>query len=211
MQKANRIFKELEKLYPVVRAELDFTSDFQLLIAVVLSAQTTDVGVNRVTPGLFKKYPTAFELSEAKFEDVHSLIKTIGLANTKARNIIALSKRLVEEKDGVVPADFDYLISLPGVGRKTANVVLGEAFRIPAIPVDTHVLRVSNRLGLANSKNPLEVEKRLMEIYDSSLWYHLHLRLIFFGRYFCKAKNPSCEICPFQDICHYYTKNHPSK
>lgn len=123
MQEANRIFKELEKLYPVVRAELDFTSDFQLLIAVVLSAQTTDVGVNRVTPGLFKKYPTAFELSEAKFEDVHSLIKTIGLANTKARNIIALSKRLVEEKDGVVPADFDYLISLPGVGRDRKSVV----------------------------------------------------------------------------------------
>lgn len=211
MPEANRIFEELKKLYPVVRCELDYESIFQLLIAVVLSAQTTDKGVNLVTPNLFKEYPTAFELAKAEFADVHSLIKTIGLANTKARNIIALSKRLVEEKNGEVPNDYDYLVSLPGVGRKTANVVLGEGFRVPTIPVDTHVNRVSNRLNLANSNDPLKVEASLMKLYDPSLWYHLHLRLIFFGRYFCKAKNPSCEICPFQDICQYYTKNHPKK
>lgn len=210
MQEANRIYLELERLYPEVKSELDYQTNFQLLIAVVLSAQTTDVAVNKATPALFKKYPTAYELAKAAVADVHPYIKTIGLANTKSRNIIALSKKLVLEKDGEVPSDFDYLITLPGVGRKTANVVLGEAFRIPAIPVDTHVLRVANRLNLANSNNPLKVEQSLMLLYDESLWYHLHLRLIFFGRYFCKARNPNCNICSFQDICQYYTKNHPS-
>lgn len=211
MQEANRIFEELKRLYPVVKCELDYRNTFELLIAVVLSAQTTDKGVNLVTPNLFRKYPSAFELAKAEATDVHSLIKTIGLANTKARNVIALSKRLVEEKNGEVPSDFDYLITLPGVGRKTANVILGEAFRIPSIPVDTHVLRVSNRLKLADSDDPLKVEQSLAQVYDPSLWYDLHLRLIHFGRYFCKAKKPNCEICPFQNICQYYTKNHPTK
>jgi endonuclease-3 len=211
MQEANRIFEELKRLYPVVKCELDYRNNFELLIAVVLSAQTTDKAVNKVTVNLFKKYPDAFKLAEAKFEDVHPLIKTIGLANTKARNIIALAKRLVEEQNGEIPADFDYLISLPGVGRKTANVVLGEGFRIPTIPVDTHVLRVANRLRLANSDDPYKVELSLMEIYDPSLWYDLHLRLIHFGRYFCKAQKPNCMKCKFIDICQYYTKNHPSK
>src|SRR5690554_4206433 len=211
MQEANRIHEELKKLYPEVYCELDYTNNFELLVSVVLSAQTTDKGVNLVTPKLFEKYPNPHKLAEASFTDVHSLIKTIGLANTKARNIIALSKRLVEEKNGEVPNDYDYLVSLPGVGRKTANVVLGEGFRIPTIPVDTHVLRVSNRLNLANSSDPLKVEQSLMELYDPQDWYELHLRLIHFGRYFCKAKNPECDKCPFQDICQYYTKNHPKE
>ncbi len=204
MTRANRVLTELMKMYPEVRAELDFKNNFELLIAVVLSAQATDKSVNIATPALFKAYPTAKELAKASFSEVHNLIKTIGLANTKARNIIALAKKLTEDYDGEVPADHAYLTTLPGVGRKTANVVVGEAFRIPAIPVDTHVLRVSNRLGLANSNNVLEVERTLMELYSPDTWYDLHLRLIFFGRYFCKARNPNCEECPFQDICNYY-------
>ncbi len=198
-------------MYPVVKCELDYKDLYELLIAVVLSAQTTDKAVNKVTPGLFSKYPTVFDLAKAEFSDVKELIKTIGLANTKAKNIIALAKLLVENHNGEVPNDYDALVSLPGVGRKTANVVLGEGFRIPTIPVDTHVNRVSNRLNLANSKDPLKVEQSLMELYDPQDWYDLHLRLIHFGRYFCKAKNPECDKCPFQDICQYYTKNHPKE
>jgi len=211
MQEANRIFDELKRLFPIVYCELNYKNNFELLVSVVLSAQTTDKAVNLVTPKLFDKYPSAYELAKATLTDVHFLIKTIGLANTKARNIIALSKRLVEDHNNEVPSDYDYLISLPGVGRKTANVVLGEGFRIPTIPVDTHVLRVANRLNLANSNDPYKVEVSLMKIYDSTLWYELHLRLIHFGRYFCRAKNPSCNICNFKDICQYYTKNHPTK
>ena len=208
MLRANDIYLELLRMYPEVSCELNYQDLFQLLISVVLSAQTTDKSVNKVTPKLFEEYPCPEDLSTAEVEDVHNLIKTIGLANTKAKNIIALSKRLVEEKNGEVVPDFDYLITLPGVGRKTANVVLVEGFRIPAIPVDTHVLRVSNRLNFIQSNNPLEVEIRLMELFDQSLWHGLHLRLIHFGRYFCKAQNPSCEICPFKESCHYYTKKH---
>lgn len=204
MSRANRIYSELERMYPEVKCELDYRNHFELLIAVVLSAQTTDVAVNKVTPQLFARFPDADALANAKFDEVHEIIKTIGLSNTKARNIIALSKRLVQEKNGEVPADFDYLITLPGVGRKTANVVIGEAFRIPAIPVDTHVLRVSNRLTLSNSNNPRIVEKDLAALFPKEQWYYLHLRLIHFGRYFCKAQKPKCEECPFTDFCRYY-------
>jgi endonuclease-3 len=193
-------------MYPDVKSELDYRNHFELLIAVVLSAQTTDVSVNRVSPELFSKYPDAKALSEAQFEDVWEIIKTIGLANTKARNIISLSKKLVTEKNGRVPADFDYLLTLPGVGRKTANVVLGEAFGIPTIPVDTHVLRVSNRLALSESQNPRQVERDLATQFPEDTWYHLHLRLIHFGRYFCKAQRPHCEECPFTDFCTYYNR-----
>jgi endonuclease-3 len=206
MSRASKIYSELEKLYPVVKCELDYRNHFELLIAVVLSAQTTDVSVNKVTPELFRKYPDVLSLAKAEFSDLHKLIKTIGLSNTKAKNIIALSKKLVEEKNGEVPADFDYLLTLPGVGRKTANVVLGEAFRIPTLPVDTHVLRVSNRLTLSDSNNPLKVERDLAELYPQEQWYLLHLRLIHFGRYFCKAIKPRCEECPFTAFCRYYNE-----
>lgn len=211
MQKRNRIIDELKKMFPVVKCELDYENIFQLLIAVVLSAQTTDKAVNKVTPNLFAKYKTPFDLANAKVEDVKELIKTIGLANSKSKNIVELAKRIVDDYNGVVPANFDYLTSLPGVGRKTANVILAEGFKIPAIAVDTHVNRVSNRLQLANSLDPYKVEMSLREQFDPSLWYELHLRLIHFGRYFCKAKNPNCEVCPFQDICQYYTKKHPKQ
>ena len=201
------IYQHLEQLFPNVECELDYKNLYQLLIAVVLSQQTTDLLVNKVTKKLFEKYPDVYTLSKAKVEEVIELIKIIGLAPTKAKNLIALSKRIVEEKNGEVPSDFDFLTSLPGVGRKTANVVLSEGFKIPRIAVDTHVLRVSNRLGFINSDNPFVVEKRLMEIFPESLWSELHLRLIHFGRYHCQAKKPNCIKCPFIKICQYQTKN----
>lgn len=206
MQRTNRIFEELARMYPDVRCELNYRNNFELLIAVVLSAQTTDASVNRVTPQLFSKYPDARALANAEYGDVLEIIKTIGLANTKAKNIISLSKKLVAEKDGEVPADFAYLLTLPGVGRKTANVVLGEAFRVPTLPVDTHVLRVSNRLALSSSRNPRQVEKDLATQFPEETWYHLHLRLIHFGRYFCKAQRPKCDECSFTDFCTYYNR-----
>jgi endonuclease-3 len=204
MLKADRIYSELEKLYPVVKCELDYKSLYELLIAVVLSAQTTDIAVNKVTPELFKKYPTVFDLATASIIEVHQYIKTLGLSNTKAKNIVNLSKKLVDETNGEVLADRESLMSLPGVGRKTANVVLVEGFRIPAMPVDTHIIRVSNRLTLTTSSNPLVIEQDLINHYEEIQFYNIHLRLIYFGRRICKAQTPLCEVCPLTDICKYY-------
>lgn len=195
------IYDVLGILFPDAKAELNYRNHFELLIAVVLSAQTTDVAVNKVTSHLFEKYPSPEKLSKAKTSDVINIINSIGLYKTKSNNIINLSKMLVEKYDGQVPNNYDDLITLPGVGRKTANVVLSEGFDVPRIAVDTHVLRVSNRLGLANSSNVLEVEEALMKQFDQSLWHLLHLRMIFFGRYFCTARPKKCEICPFKDFC----------
>lgn len=200
---ANSIFNILTTMYPDARCELNYQSKFQLLISVVLSAQTTDILVNRVTEVLFPQYPTISDLAKAQFGDVKEIIKTIGLANTKAKNIISLSQKLVADGYREVPRDYNYLITLPGVGRKTANVVLTEGFNIPRIAVDTHVLRVSNRLGFVISQDPRVVEEKLMELYPEELWHQVHLRLLFFGRYFCKARNPQCADCPFIKICLY--------
>ncbi|HKM30086.1 MAG TPA: endonuclease III [Bacilli bacterium] len=200
---ANSIFNILTTMYPDARCELNYQSKFQLLISVVLSAQTTDILVNRVTEVLFPQYPTISDLAKAQFGDVKEIIKTIGLANTKAKNIISLSQKLVADGYREVPRDYNYLITLPGVGRKTANVVLTEGFNIPRIAVDTHVLRVSNRLGFVISQDPRVVEEKLMELYPEELWHQVHLRLLFFGRYFCKARNPQCADCPFIKICQY--------
>ena len=200
----NRIYDTLGELFPNAQCELNYNNMFELLIAVALSAQTTDILVNKVTKVLFGKYPDAFSLAEANYNDVLGIIKEIGLANNKTKNIIALSQRLVAERNGEVPNDYDYLVSLPGVGRKTANVVLSEGFNVPRIAVDTHVLRVSNRLGIISSDDVLKVEEKLMEIFPKECWHKLHHRMIFFGRYMCKAKNPLCQECPFIDIC---TKN----
>ena len=200
----NKIYHILSEMFPNACCELVYNNVFELLISTVLAAQATDKSVNLVTGNLFSKYPTAFELSKANFEDVKEIIKTVGLTNTKAKNIINLSKKLVVDYNGEVPQNFDYLITLDGVGRKTANVVLAEGFGVPRIAVDTHVLRVSNRLNLVTSDNPLVVEKKLMEIYPEEIWGDLHLKLLFFGRYYCKAKNPECENgkeCPFKEIC----------
>ena len=196
------IIENLNRLYPDAHCELNHKDSFELLIAVVLSAQTTDVSVNRVTPALFEKYHDALSLSEASEEDVMRLIHSIGLYKNKSRNIINLAKELVKRFDGEVPSKREELESLPGVGRKTANVVLSNCFDYPAFAVDTHVSRVSKRLMIARKDDDvLTIEKKLMKFFPRNCWSRLHHQFIFFGRYKCKAKNPECTDCPFKDSC----------
>lgn len=202
MTKPIYILDTLESMFPDAHVELNHQNHFELLIAVVLSAQTTDVSVNKVTPHLFHHYPTPEALSNADLDHVESLIKTIGLYRNKAKNIIKLSQELISQYQGVVPNHRADLESLPGVGRKTANVVLSNAFNIPALAVDTHVARVSVRLGLAKSNDSvLDIEKKLMKKFPKERWQKAHHQLIFFGRYHCLAKHPKCETCPLYDIC----------
>jgi len=196
------ILKHLSKLFPDAKCELDYRNEFELLVAVVLSAQTTDQKVNKVTKVLFAEYPDAKSLAFASINRVFKIIKPLGLANNKSKSITELSKMLYEKYDAVVPDSYDELIKLTGVGRKSANVVLMEAFRIPTIPVDTHVERVSKRLGLVEkSATVLEVENKLMNILPKKTWIQTHQLFIHFGRYLCKAIKPECDDCPFISIC----------
>ncbi len=208
MTRINQVLDTLNQMYPDANVELVHRNHFELLIAVVLSAQTTDVSVNKVTPQLFNKYPTPLLLSKAEEKDIETLIKSIGLYRNKAKNIKMLAQRLVNDYQGEVPHTRKDLESLPGVGRKTANVVLSNAFGIPALAVDTHVARVSVRLGLAKSEdNVIEIEKKLTRKIPMALWQKVHHQLIFFGRYHCLAKRPKCYQCPLIDICKYKEKN----
>lgn len=196
--------KYLDSLFPDAKAELDFNNNFELLIAVVLSAQTTDIAVNKVTPNIFKTYPGPKELMHADLKDVESLLRTIGLFRTKAKNIVNLSKIIVDEFNGEVPNTREGLESLPGVGRKTANVVLSVAFDIPAFAVDTHVMRVSKRLGLAEEKdNAYQVEMKLTKLFEPKEWKKRHHQLILYGRYHCKARNPECGSCQLKEFSNY--------
>lgn len=196
-----QIFEILSKMYPNARCELNYSNMYELAVAVMLSAQTTDNNVNKVTPLLFEKYPSIQYLAHAKKEDVMSIIKSIGLYKNKANNIIAMAQKLLDDHYDMIPNDYNYLLTLPGIGRKTANVILSEGYKVPRIAVDTHVFRVANRLGLSNSKDVFKVENDLMNLYPEALWSDVHLKLLFFGRYFCKAIKPECESCPFKDIC----------
>ena len=208
MNKLNVILNTLNDMYPDAHVELTHQSHFQLLVAVVLSAQTTDKGVNKVTPKLFEVFPDANALSKASIQDVIPLIKTIGLYQNKAKNIILLSQQLMTLYKGIVPSDRASLEALPGVGRKTANVVLSNAFNIPAFAVDTHVERVSKRLRLARKNDSvLVVEQKLMKKIPKKHWTKLHHQLIFFGRYHCTAKQPNCNDCPLFDMCVYPLKH----
>ena len=198
-KKALEIFNIISSLYPNAHCELEFHNPFEMLVATILSAQATDVSVNKVTPLLFSIYPDPYKLKDARVEDVIDIIKSVGLAQSKSKNIIALSNELVTKYDGKIIPDFDVLTTLPGVGRKTANVFLAEVYDIPRIGVDTHVSRVANRLGLSNSLDVLKIEHDLMELYPENLYKDVHLKLLFFGRYLCKKKNPSCDKCPFKD------------
>lgn len=208
MTKPEFILNTLNEMYPHAHVELSHKNHFELLVAVVLSAQTTDVSVNKVTPHLFKSFPTPNTLAQASHVEVESLLKTIGLYKMKAKNIILLAKQLVEKHQGKVPESRKALEDLPGVGRKTANVVLSNAFGIPALAVDTHVFRVAKRLKLAKDYDDvLSVEKKLMRKFPRSSWTKLHHQLIFFGRYHCTAKNPKCQECPFFNICGYEHKS----
>ncbi len=196
-----RLLAILATLYPEPRSELDFSNEYQLLIAVMLSAQCTDKKVNQVTPGLFQKYSSFKALSKAKLPDVENIIRPINYFKTKSRNIIATAGEIVSRFQGDVPKTHEDLTSLPGVGRKTANVVLGETGAAHSLPVDTHVFRVARRLGLSNGATPDAVEEDLKKLFPSSEWRNLHHRLIFHGRRVCGARKPNCEGCALKAIC----------
>lgn len=202
MKRNNYIISKLDELFPNAKCELNHKNNFELLIAVILSAQTTDERVNSVTPFLFKKYPNAKCLAKAKLKDVEGIIKPIGLYKNKAKNIIETSKQLVSLYDGDVPNDREALESLSGVGRKTCNVILNNCFDYPAFAVDTHVARVSKRMGIANKEDDVRtIEEKLMTYFPSKYWGKLHHQFIFFGRYKCKAIKPECDNCPFEKFC----------
>lgn len=205
--KRNKICARLAERYHDVVIELDYETHYQLLVAVVLSAQATDKGVNKATKSLFTEVREAQDMVELPFESLVSMIRSIGLYHTKAKNVMALSQILVSEHAGQVPNTMEALIKLPGVGRKTANVVLNVLFGLPTIAVDTHVFRVSNRLGLSNGKTPDQVEADLVRKIDSEYKQDLHLWLIHHGRYACKAQRPLCQTCSLIDLCTYKYKN----
>jgi len=194
----------LEEMHPEAMCALDFGTEFQLLCAVALSAQTTDVSVNKVTPALFAKYPDAEAMAGADPSDVEQIIRAIGLYKNKSKNIVKMSRMLVDEYGGTVPDRFDDLVKLPGVGRKTANVVLAEGFGKARIAVDTHVFRVANRIGFTGGKDPTDVEEQLMERLPEDRWIRAHHLLIFHGRKVCHARKPDCASCGLVNICKHF-------
>ena len=203
-RRARRVVRELARTYPDVRCELDFSSPFQLLVATVLSAQTTDRRVNAVTPVLFEAYPTPADLAGAPVERVEQIISSTGFFRVKARTIVELSAALVERFDGEVPRRMRDLVTLPGVGRKTANVVLGEAFGVPGITVDTHVARLSRRLGFTTSTDPVVIENDLGGLLARKDWTVASQLLIWHGRRRCHARRPACGACPVARWCPSY-------
>ena len=203
-QKAKIVIETLKKQYPNAQTALQYNSEYQLLVAVMLSAQCTDERVNKVTKILFERCPTPSDMLTLSFEELASIIKPCGLFNSKAKHILQASKDIVEKHNGQVPKTLSELTMLSGVGRKTANVVLSNAFNVPSIAVDTHVFRVSNRLGLASSDNVLEVEMQLRKEIIKSRWSKTHHLLIFHGRYCCTAQRPKCAECRLKEYCMYY-------
>jgi len=203
LKNVESIISELIKTYPDVKCALNFHSPYELLIATILSAQCTDVRVNIITSELFKKYNTAEVMVKLTEEELGEKIKSCGLYKNKSKNILAASEMLINEFNGNVPDNMEELLKLPGVGRKTANVVLSNAFDVPAIAVDTHVFRVSNRIGISRGKTPEQVEKGLMESIPLDLWSLSHHLLIKHGRTLCTARNPKCMQCPISGACEY--------
>ena len=204
-KKFNYIINYFTENMPVAESELNFENPYQLIVAVILSAQCTDKRVNMTTPAFFERFPDAESLSQATVEEIYSLIKSISYPNNKAKNLLGMAKSLVINYGGVVPDKVDELQKLPGVGRKTANVVASVAFNKPAMAVDTHVFRVSARIGLTqNAKNPLETEKQLVKYIPENLIPIAHHWLILHGRYVCKARKPDCENCGITSVCDYY-------
>jgi len=203
-KKAKAILSALKNFYGDVKADLNFSNLYELTIAVVLSAQTTDKQVNSVTEKLFKKYPDFTSLSKAKLSDVEKIIKSTGFYHTKARNIIALAKIVSEKFNSSIPDNIASLITLPGVGRKSANVIISIGFGKPGLAVDTHVARIAKRLGLTESVKPEIIEKDLCSIIPEEEWLYTHLLFIKHGRSLCKARGEECHICPIKSFCLYY-------
>lgn len=208
MKKDNVIefFSRLQAIESEPKGELNYTNPFTLLVAVVLSAQATDIGVNKATKALFEAANTPKKMVALGEDKIRDYIKTIGLFNTKAKNVYKLSQILIDEHNSIVPENRDDLVKLPGVGRKTANVVLNMAFGQPTIAVDTHLFRVSNRTGLASGKTPEAVEKKLEQKIPKEFLLHAHHWLILHGRYICKARKPDCPNCPVKDLCAFKGK-----
>ena len=205
--RAKKIRKILKSAYPKVKTQLHYRNPFELLVATILSAQCTDKQVNSVTKDLFNKLATPYNFAGARNETIEKLIRSTGCYRNKAKNIKNCSAILIEKYKGMVPETLDELVKLPGVGRKTANVVLGAGFGIPGIAVDTHVARIVKRLGLTENNDPVKIEFDLMEIVPKKEWSDFSLRLIYFGRAVCKARNPICPSCPFYKLCLYVTSS----
>jgi endonuclease-3 len=203
---ARVVLNRLQKLYPTMGTALDYVDPWQLLVATVLSAQTTDENVNRVTPVLFERWPTPEDLADAEPEEVEQVVFSTGFYRQKTKSIIAMAADVTEQFGGEVPADLDALVTLRGVGRKTASVVLAEAWGLPAIAVDTHVRRVTNRIGLVSEQDPVKIEQLLMALYPEKAWSGLSMRFIQFGREVCDARKPRCWECPLRDRCDYPDK-----
>lgn len=199
--------ENLNTLFPNAKCELNYRNIYELSVAVILSAQTSDAQVNKVTPNLFEKYPDVISLCNARRQDVFEYIKMLGLAERKSEYLINFAKVVLEKFNGIIPSTIEQLVTIPGIGRKTANVIVSEGYRLPGFAVDVHVTRVSKRLGLAlEEDNPDKIEIKLKQFFPEEMWHQLHHQMIFMGRYLCKSQKPECERCLFQDSCKYYKK-----
>ena len=205
-EKTKEIYESLKNKFPNPICELNFSNNYELLVSVILSAQCTDKRVNLVTKKLFKKYPSAKEMAKADINELEQEIKSCGFYHNKAKNILNACKKIVSEYNGEVPKDYEKLLALPGVGRKTANVITSAGFGGDAIAVDTHVFRVSRRLGLASGNTPEKVEQELMKTFNKELWSETHFLFVLFGRYVCKAQRPLCQECELKKFCLHYKK-----
>jgi endonuclease-3 len=205
--KSAPILKLLDQHYPEARCTLDYRTPLELLVATILSAQCTDERVNRVTPELFKKYPNADAYANVPLEELEADIRSTGFYHNKARSIQACCREILQNYSGEVPTQLEALVKLPGIGRKTANVILGNAFQIPGIVVDTHVGRVTHRLGLTSQKDPVKIEQDLMTLIPQQRWVHFSHQLIMHGRAICQARKPNCAICPLQSHCDFFLAN----
>ncbi len=203
-EKMQIISNYVDSLFPNAKCELFYNKDYELAIAVMLSAQTTDKAVNAVTYTLFKDFPTLEALENAPIEEIENRIKRLGLYKNKAANIKGIVHKIITVFNGELPSDKNLLQTLPGIGNKSAGVIRIEVFKIPDLPVDTHIIRISNRLGIANSKDePIDIERKLKKLIPESHWIKTHHQLIHFGRYFCSARSPKCEQCQLRNICNY--------
>ncbi len=200
-KRAAALVRELKRLYPEAHCSLNFETPFQLLVATILSAQCTDARVNQVTPALFARFPDATTMANAELAELERLIQSTGFYHNKAKNLLTCARQLLDRHGGEVPANLDELVQLAGVGRKTANVILGNAFDIPGLPVDTHVTRLSHRLGLTAQQRPEAIERELCQLIPSKEWTRFGLRLIYHGRQVCTARTPSCATCTLNKWC----------